>query len=260
MAKRIVTKIGDVFCTEIDGKYKYFFQYIANDMTQLNSSVIRAFKTRYPINYTPVIEDIVKDEVSFYAHTVLRAGIQYNAWYKVGKSAETGIDELNKVIFSLTCFNLYIPPKLIPVNPLENWQIWHINDKFIEVGKLPEKYHEIVELGIVMPYNQIINRIKHGYYTAELDYYDIIKRIPLPYADSYVKEEADDKTVYYHFLGQNVIRELIVENGKRIRLTSEKPDAGGHTMRKEIFSDTVWHFKNFISEEEFENAWEGKKQ
>ena len=43
MAKRIVTKIGYVFCVEIDNKYKCFFQYVANDMTQLNSSVIRVF-------------------------------------------------------------------------------------------------------------------------------------------------------------------------------------------------------------------------
>ena len=28
MAKRIVTKIGDVFCVEIGNEYKCFFQYI----------------------------------------------------------------------------------------------------------------------------------------------------------------------------------------------------------------------------------------
>jgi hypothetical protein len=33
MAKRIVTKIGDVFCVEVDNDYKCFFQYVANDMT-----------------------------------------------------------------------------------------------------------------------------------------------------------------------------------------------------------------------------------
>ena len=41
MAKRIVTKIGDVFCSEIDGQCKRFFQYFAIDSTMLNSSVIR---------------------------------------------------------------------------------------------------------------------------------------------------------------------------------------------------------------------------
>ena len=57
MAKRIVTKIGNVFCAEIDGKYKCFFQYIMNDLVQLNSSVIRVFKRRYPMDYKPDMEE-----------------------------------------------------------------------------------------------------------------------------------------------------------------------------------------------------------
>ena len=28
MKKRIITKIGDIFCVEFDGKFKCFFQYI----------------------------------------------------------------------------------------------------------------------------------------------------------------------------------------------------------------------------------------
>lgn len=171
---------------------------------------------------------------------------------------DIGEDKLKNVVFANTNDQIYDPPKIIFVDPMKNWYIWKLNEPFIEIGILPKEYHKIVEPGGIVPYVNIVTRLKYGYYQSDRDYYNIIKRIPLPYADSYVKEEADDKTVYYHFLGQNVIRELIVENGKRIRLTSEKPDAGGHTMRKEIFSDTVWHFKNFISEEEFGNAWEGK--
>ena len=83
MAKRIVTKMGDIFCVEIDNGYKRFFQYIINDIEALNSSVIRVFKTHYPMDYRPIIEEIVMDEVEFYAHTVLRAGIVYGAWYKL---------------------------------------------------------------------------------------------------------------------------------------------------------------------------------
>lgn len=50
MAKRIVTRIGNVFCAEIEGKFKCFFQYIAKDMTQLNSSVIRVLeKSEYAV-------------------------------------------------------------------------------------------------------------------------------------------------------------------------------------------------------------------
>lgn len=43
MTKRIITKIGDIFCVEVDNDYKCYFQYVANDMTVLNSSVIRVF-------------------------------------------------------------------------------------------------------------------------------------------------------------------------------------------------------------------------
>ena len=82
MAKRIVTKMGDIFCVEIDNGYKRFFQYIINDIEALNSSVIRVFKTYYPMDYRPIIEEIVMDEVEFYAHTVLRAGIVYGATQK----------------------------------------------------------------------------------------------------------------------------------------------------------------------------------
>ena len=72
MAKRVTTKTGDLFCVEVDNDYKCHFQYVANDMTVLNSSVIRVFSKHYPIDYVPVFDDIVKDKVYFYAHTILR--------------------------------------------------------------------------------------------------------------------------------------------------------------------------------------------
>ena len=97
--KRIVTKIGHVFCIEIDNQYKCYFQYICNDLHQLNSSVIRVFKKRYPMDYVPVIEDIVNDEVSFYAHTVLKFGIADGAWYRVGKSMDFSESDFDNVLF-----------------------------------------------------------------------------------------------------------------------------------------------------------------
>lgn len=44
MAKRIVTKIGDIFSVTLKNGKQRFFQYIANDYSQLNSSVIRVFR------------------------------------------------------------------------------------------------------------------------------------------------------------------------------------------------------------------------
>ena len=123
MAKRIVTKIGNVFCAEIDNEFKCYFQYISNDLYNLNSSVIRVFKKRYPMDSNPTIDQIINDEVAFYAHTILRFGIQFNAWYKIGKSTEIGEKELKKVYFCQTqdheaVFNPF--PELIWVDPLKN--------------------------------------------------------------------------------------------------------------------------------------------
>ena len=44
--KRIVTKIGDVFCAEIDGQYKRFFQYFAIDSTHDASGGQKHFHRR----------------------------------------------------------------------------------------------------------------------------------------------------------------------------------------------------------------------
>ena len=85
MAKRIVTKIGDIFCVELGNGYKSYFQYIANDMTQLNSSVIRAFVGRYPMDYKPDMDELVKSEVAFYAHTIIKSGVQEDVFHKYGK-------------------------------------------------------------------------------------------------------------------------------------------------------------------------------
>lgn len=107
MAKRIVTRIGNIFCAEIDGKYKVYFQYIANDTEALNSSVIRGFKRKYPLDYKPNIDEIVKDEVVFYLHTVLREGIENGIWYKVGKSDDLELDKLNRIWFALLDSDYY---------------------------------------------------------------------------------------------------------------------------------------------------------
>ena len=74
MAKRIVTKIGDIFSVTLDNGNLRFFQYIANDWTDLNSSVIRVFKKEYPKGYELNPEEVVSDDVDFYAHTILRMG------------------------------------------------------------------------------------------------------------------------------------------------------------------------------------------
>ena len=65
MAKRITTKIGDIFCVKLSDTEKGYFQYVANDPIQLNSSVIRALYTHYPLDANPTMEDIVSDQIEF---------------------------------------------------------------------------------------------------------------------------------------------------------------------------------------------------
>jgi len=145
MRKKVVTKIGDIFCIEFDGKFKCFFQYIANDCHQLNSSVIRAFKSRYPIEYAPDINDLVNSEVAFYAHTVLKSGIDFNAWYKIGRSTNLGEEKLSQILFGCTQdIRVYSVYDVEQVNPLANWYIWHVNEAHDGIGVLSpqvSRYH-----------------------------------------------------------------------------------------------------------------------
>lgn len=256
MAKRIITKIGNIFCVELDGGAKAYFQYIANDLSYLNSSVIRAFKTHYPLDSNPTMTQIVSDEVAFYAHTVLRAGIQFGVWYKVGKSSEIGETELKKVIFAVASENdVYNLEDMSKKDPLTNWYIWHINNNLINVGKLPKKYWNSVEPGVVFPYFEIVNRMKYGFYKRTSDETSIVKRKPRPEVIIYIKTTENKDVSYYQFHGDEAIRQLIVKNGKVIKLTTDKPNADGERLRKADFGDTNWLYQNFIEKEEFDRAW-----
>lgn len=158
MAKRIITKIGDVFCVEVEGREKAYFQYIANDMNQLNSSTIRVFKKRYPMDSEANVEDIVADEVEFYSHTVLKFGIEDGAWYKVGKSPEIG--DTQNILFRT--FNTYFIGKDYHAQDL--WRVWYINqdERFFET--LPEDVKQRSLPGSVFTYTHICRKIKEGRY------------------------------------------------------------------------------------------------
>ena len=154
MARRVVTKIGDIFCIEIWGDYKCYFQYVANDITVLNSSVIRVFSKHYPIEYVPVFDEIVSDKVYFYAHTILRYGIVYNAWYKVGSHKDVG--NTNEI-----GFRLFDELDFSQIEKSYSWSIWKINQKSQFVGEMNEKYKDY-DLGFVFSYDNIISKIATG--------------------------------------------------------------------------------------------------
>jgi hypothetical protein len=81
---RVIIKVGDIFSSKVEDSHKKYFQYISNDSTQLNSDVIRSFNKSYPIDEVPDLKDVVKDEVTFYAHCVIKWGVKMGFWEKVG--------------------------------------------------------------------------------------------------------------------------------------------------------------------------------
>lgn len=257
--KRIVTKVGDVFCAPIGDGYKRYFQFIAIDRSLLNSSTVRVFKSAYPLDENPKIEQIVKDAVGFYSHTVLRAGIEDGVWYKVGTTKDIGEAGLEDIWFGTQQDHIAKPHantvEIIYVNPLENWWIWHINKDHINIGRLPDDLREYVEPGGVFSWETLLSRIKYGYYVMSSVMFDVLPRRPWPEAHSYLKKQEGEVTVYYHFLGEYVIQQLIVMGDKRVHLTAEKPAAEGYTLRTAPFYTTNWKYPEFIEQNEFDEAW-----
>ena len=166
MAKRVQIRLGDVFCAEIDGAFKCYFQYVAKDAALLGDAVIRVFDTHYPMDYEPVIDDIVKDKVAFYAHTLIRFGLIYDAWYKIGNSKRIDSTDLESLIFGVVNDSVcdFENRKVVFVNPLENWTIWKFNYELKIIGVLPKEFHDKVIPGSIYPYIEIVTRMKYGYY------------------------------------------------------------------------------------------------
>lgn len=155
------TKIGDIFSVDIgNGNFKCF-QLIAFDLAQLNSDVIRAFKTSYADTSMPNIEVIVNDEVEFYAHCVTKFGLKLKLWNKIGNSNNVGL--LSNILFrSSSDSGSKVGEENIIIS--NKWYIWRINDKNHKyVGKLMGEYRN-AEIGIVVNPFDIVDRIKTGKY------------------------------------------------------------------------------------------------
>lgn len=153
---RVVTKIGDIFCVEIDDKYKTFFQYICNDSSQLSSPVVRVFKRFYSLNSMPSIDEIVNDEVSFYVHTFIRVGMHLGIWYKVGKCKDVGdTSNIFFKIYSDVNFGLTGQTKSY------NWSVWRINCKWEFLGEMKDEFRDY-NMGFIYSYQNIVEKIKTG--------------------------------------------------------------------------------------------------
>lgn len=161
MAKRIITKIGDIFSVPISDTEKRYIQLIAFDLTQLNSDVVRAFKKSYSINEESKLEDIVADEILFYAHCVTKFGVKLNLWDKVGNIKNVG--NIRDALFRGTS-EYARKANEEPIKTSDKWYVWRINDNdFTRVGKLKGENRN-AEIGLIVNPNDIVDRIRTGKY------------------------------------------------------------------------------------------------
>ena len=159
MQKRTIIRLGDIVGTKCGDYYKYF-QYVADDMTMLNSRVIRVFKEKYSLDEIPELTETVQGEIDFHAHTSIKLGIKMGLWKKIGNAPVFG--EVN-VIFRRS--KDYTEGNKVKVS--ERWEVWRIKEDFRYVGKL-EGENRKAEIGLVKAHIGIIERMKtgkyHGYY------------------------------------------------------------------------------------------------
>jgi hypothetical protein len=116
---------------------------------------IRAFKKTYPIDASPDLNEVVADDVDFYAHVVVNWGIKMGLWNKVGKVPFGGaVDALFRDSKD------YGNPEVKTSN---NWYVWKINQPFERVGKLEGDYRK-ADIGIVVSPPDIVDRMRTGQY------------------------------------------------------------------------------------------------
>ncbi len=162
MIKRVkATKVGDVFEVIISDTEKKYMQYIASDLTCLNSDVVRGFTKIYAINEKPKLEEIVSDKVDFYAHCDSRAGIKMETWTLYGNTDNVG--DMKNLIFMVSRDNGAVLS--------DQWYIWHINEEMQWVSR-ESRLLRCANYGDVFPYKMIYERIKNGFFNMVYPRYE----------------------------------------------------------------------------------------
>lgn len=149
--------IGDIYEVPLEDGTKGYVQYIANDVTQLNSDVIRVFKRREKTESISDLEEILDGDVEFYAHvTGMEFGEKDGSWKKIGHSDNVG--DLKKPFFRTS--SDYGKPS---VKVSKEWYVWRINDPKAYVGRLEGENLEADE-GSALPPAWVVQRMNTGRY------------------------------------------------------------------------------------------------
>lgn len=217
----------------------------------MNTQVIRVFKTIYSHEYNPSIKEIVNDEIDFYAHTIVSAGIKDNVWYKIGTSNDCGLDKLDKITFALyfTVDELTGLP-LLQANGSQ-WKIWKPNERIIwsnDINDLSPKY---LEIGSILPIHQIVNRLINGYYSFTAREYDVLVRKPYDGVNAFTKRSFGGYQAYFYFDGENLKNVIVLKDDYSVVANIQDILHLFQLPGNLKFGDINWRFDDFISEEEY---------
>lgn len=154
MAKRIVNRIGDIYSVNVGSGKQRFFQYITKDSAAFNSQVIRVFKSKYSLDFVFDSDQVIHDDVDFYAHTIL-VGNQEKYWTKVGSCKDVG--PTDNIVFKAD------------YGQRDNlsWYIWTINHDIKFVGRISPEEMKHIYWGAIYPFSHIVEKIKNGKYPGE---------------------------------------------------------------------------------------------
>ena len=284
MAKRTVTRIGDIFCAEIDNEYKCYFQYVGKDSCQLGGALIRVFRKRHPIDANPDMMEVINGEIAFHTLTFIQVGTKLGTWYKVGKAPILYQEYLNDIIFGDPRYFLFDQKTFesYNVNPFDHWFVRTFNTPFKDIGRLPDSLKGCIEYDGVHPYSSIIERMKYGYFIDTTFFYAVVKRIPWPEVASFTtlditKEDtytnrdyfhvygkvarkvikSENEIHYFHFHGEKAIREVVVKaDGSVIHLSVDCPRKDGYELFSGVLGDINWHYYDFLNRKSFDEQWE----
>lgn len=270
MAKRVKIKIGDVFCQEHGDGYKSYFQYIADDSEQDGCPVIRIFKTRYAVSENPEIEEIISAKVGLYVHTDVVSGSKFEAgWYKVGESADLGLDGLASARFvelgtKSEDEEEWSIEKISRLDPYEECFVWRCGEPRVNIGPVNPGDWIAGDAfdGSVYLWFKTVELIKAGYIRQRIRMTlidNVVKRRVWSWIDSYTSliEPLTMYQYYFHFHGENLVREVIEKpDGDIVCLSSDKPTADGISIYYGKFGDIGWDSHEFIGKEKFEEVWD----
>lgn len=152
--KKPSNTIGSIYQIKLNGNKKAFFHYLLKDKTMLGGQLIKVFAKIYDVSEQPTLQEIGKDEVSFYAHVFLGFGLGMNLWEKIGRLP---VNFHPKQVL----FKAAIEPGNTP-EVSYNWKVWYANERWRDPQDLQEL--KSAEYGPVMPPQSIIDRIETGKY------------------------------------------------------------------------------------------------